>query len=81
MYAEKVNVAQPLVNKPDLSIQITFTITSMNLAEVLDQVMECVSTLIFLPSNQLLKENGILSESLHNKPSGHMLAPLLSRYL
>lgn len=55
--------------------------TSVNLAEVLDQIMECVSTLIFLPSNQLLKENGILSELLHDKHSGHMLAPLHSRYL
>lgn len=44
MYAEKKNVAQILVNKPG-------TVTSMNLAEVLDQIMECVSTLIFFPSN------------------------------
>lgn len=81
MYAEKENVTQLLVNKPDPGIQITFTISSVNLAEILDQIMECVSTLFFLPSNQLLKENGSLSELLHDKLWGHMWTPLHSRYL
>lgn len=81
MDAEKENVAQLLVNKPDTVIQLTFTISSANLAEVLDQIVECVSTLVFFSSNQLLKENGILSELLHDKHSGHMLAVLHSRYL
>lgn len=81
IHAEKGNVAQQLVNTPDLGIQITFTIRSVNLAEVWDQIMECVSMLIFLQANQLLKEKGILSESLLNKPSGHVLEPLHIRHL
>lgn len=79
MYAE--NVAQQLVDTPYLGIQITFTIRSVNLPEVWDQIIECVSTLICLQSKQLLKEKGILSKSLLHKPSGHILAPLPSRYL
>lgn len=51
MYAEKENIAQLLINKPDTGIQITFTITKSeiaNLAEVLDQIMKCVHT--YFPS-------------------------------
>lgn len=47
MYAEKENIAQILVNTPYLGIQITFIIRSVNLAEVWDQVMECVPRLFF----------------------------------
>lgn len=81
MYAEKESVAQQLVNTPDLGIEITFTIRSVNLAEVWDHIMECVSMFIFLQSDQLLKLKEILSESLLNKPSGRVLAPLHTRYL
>lgn len=81
MYAEKENVAQQLVSTPDLGIQITFTICFVNLAEIWDQTMDCVSMLICLQSNQLLKEKGILSGSLLNKPSGHVLAALRTGYL
>lgn len=79
MHAE--NVAQQLVDTPYLGIQITCTIRSVNLPEVWDQIIECISVLIYLQSKQPLKEKGILSESFLHKPSAHILAPLHSRCL